>query len=84
MELADLSKTSVDRAVIEHDEIGREAFLEKYGYGRSRSYFVVFGGLAYDSKAICGAAHGYLGEGSSPLSAAAFSGGRDAAALRLG
>ena len=45
-------------AVAEFDEIGREEFLTKYGFGPSRSYFLLLNGKLYDSKPIMGAAHG--------------------------
>ena len=59
----------------EYDALGRNAFLAKYGFGQSRSYFLVSDGKRYDSKAIVGAAHGFVGEGFSPLTPADFSGG---------
>jgi MoxR-like ATPase len=58
--LSDLSDpAAVERAIEEFDRIGRDAFLKKYGYGRSRSYELVRDGKRYDVKAIVGAAHGY-------------------------
>jgi 5-methylcytosine-specific restriction protein A len=45
-----------------------------YGFGRSRAYFLVFGGKHYDSKAIVGAAHGF--QFGSPLRSQDFSGGK--------
>ena len=60
MGLADLTdRECVLRAVREFDDIGREAFLAKYGFGRSRSYFFIVDGKFCDSKAIAGAAHDY-------------------------
>ncbi|WP_280352404.1 hypothetical protein [Nocardia abscessus] len=35
--------TAVRRALAEFDELGRQAFLAKYGFGEARSYFVVQG-----------------------------------------
>jgi len=75
MSLGDLTKDSVLLAVAECEELGRDAFLAKYGFGPSRRYFLIHDGVAYDSKAICGAAHGFLGEGAMPLGPADFSGG---------
>jgi hypothetical protein len=57
--LSNVSREGVLAAVAEFDEIGREAFLEKYGFGEARSYFLVINGRRYDSKAICCGAHGY-------------------------
>lgn len=58
--LADLTSASaVEAALDEFDELGREAFLSKYEFGRARRYFVRRDGKYYDSKAIAGAAVGY-------------------------
>ncbi|MGW4302967.1 HNH endonuclease [Streptomyces sp. NPDC004646] len=71
----------MEKAVGEFDLVGRDAFLERYGYGAARRYLLVHGGRRYDSKAIVGAAHGYL-PGCAPLAAKEFSGGaRHAVAL---
>ncbi len=60
MALSDLSApAAVLRALEEYDDIGQAAFLDRYGFGRARSYFVIRDGQRYDSKAIAGAAHGY-------------------------
>jgi 5-methylcytosine-specific restriction enzyme MrcB-like protein len=59
----------------EYDEIGRDAFLTRYGYGPARSYFVVHEGKRYDSKAIAGAAHGKQFPTEGSLAARDFSGG---------
>ena len=50
------------------------AVLEKYGFGPARSYLLVVDGKTYDSKAIVGAAHGYLAD-RQPLAPSDFSGG---------
>lgn len=50
---------AVRRAVEEFDSLGREAFLERYGFGRSKEYFLDWNGKLYDSKAIVGVAHKY-------------------------
>jgi hypothetical protein len=58
--LSDLtSPSAVESAMDEFDELGRDAFLEKYGYWRARRYFVRPDGNFYDSKAIAGLAVGY-------------------------
>ena len=80
MALADVDRRSVERAVVEHDQIGRSAFLRKYGFDRSRNYFLLLDGLTYDSKAICGAAHGHLDDDRTPLHKEDFSGGVKGAA----
>jgi 5-methylcytosine-specific restriction enzyme A len=75
MALKDVTADGVRRALVEFDEIGRDAFLAKYGFGRSRAYKLVIDDREYDSKAIVGAAHGWSGRGLEPLTADAFSGG---------
>ncbi|ANS29386.1 hypothetical protein R1CP_23590 [Rhodococcus opacus] len=58
----------------EYDEIGAEAFLDRYGFAPSRLYRVTHEGREYDSKAIAGVAHGYAtGQN---LTASEFSGGQ--------
>lgn len=74
MALSDLTTSSVNSALDEFDQLGRDAFLHKYGFGPARSYFVIRAGKHYDSKAVAGAAHGYL-PGSDPLLNSEFSGG---------
>ena len=76
MALIDLTSTgAVMSAIQEFDLIGREPFLEKYGFHKARSYFLVHEGRAYDSKAIVGAAYGYQYPNTGPLNASEFSGG---------
>lgn len=74
--------SAVESAISEFDRIGRDAFLAKYGFGSARDYFIVRDGKSYDSKAIVGAAHGYL-PGRKPLKADEFSGGEAAVVRRL-
>jgi 5-methylcytosine-specific restriction enzyme A len=72
--LRELSRHEILQAVAEYDQLGQDRFLEKYGFGMARSYWLVVDGKTYDSKAIVGAAHGFL-PGQGPLAAADFSGG---------
>ena len=74
MALADITREAVLAALAEHDELGQDQFLEKYGFDRARLYVLVHDGKPYDSKAIVGAAHGFL-PGQKPLAARQFSGG---------
>ncbi|TPQ31528.1 HNH endonuclease [Bradyrhizobium guangdongense] len=83
MALADLTRAAVLDAISEFDQFGREAFLTKYGFGKSRGYFLQHDGKRYDSKAIAGAAHGKLGGKFQSLAAADFSGGDKTVAKRL-
>jgi hypothetical protein len=48
--------------------------LKKYGFGKSRGYFLPHDSKSYGSKAVAGAAHGNIGSGFQPLSASEFSG----------
>ena len=83
MALSDLTTNSVLQAMAQFDELGREAFLDRYGFGRARGYFVLHDGKRYDSKAIVGAAHGFLGHGFKPLTSSDFSGGEKTVAKQL-
>jgi 5-methylcytosine-specific restriction protein A len=74
MALRDLTQREIHQAVAEYDRLGRDRFLEKYGFGPARSYLLVVDGKTYDSKAIVGAAHGYLPD-REPLAPSDFSGG---------
>lgn len=55
---------AVVAAMQEYDELGADAFLEKYKFGRAVSYYLEYEGRRYDSKAIAGAAfaHQFPGE----------------------
>lgn len=68
---------AVKLALDEFVQLGRTAFLEKYGFGRAREYMLrdPLTGDLYDSKAIVGAAYGYAFPDEGPLSADVFSGG---------
>jgi hypothetical protein len=82
--LSDLTDpTAVLRAIREANELGRENFLTKYGFGPSREYFVEYDGIRYDSKAIAGAAHGFQHPDRGPLRARDFSGGEQTIQRRL-
>ncbi|UVK38726.1 HNH endonuclease [Mesorhizobium sp. AR10] len=80
MSLSDLTRSAVELAIAEYDEIGPERFLEKYGFAKARKYFLVIGNREYHSKAIAGAAHGYLPGQSMPLRSIDFSGGENTVA----
>ncbi|WP_109465266.1 HNH endonuclease [Albibacillus kandeliae] len=83
MALSDIDRAVVLTAIEEFDRLGRDGFLQRYGFGRSRAYFLRHGGKLYDSKAIIGVAHGYLGENWGRLSATQFSGGEATVAQTL-
>jgi hypothetical protein len=65
----------------ECDNLGREAFLENYGFREARSYFLEYDGKRYDSKAIVGVAHRH--QFGQPLKASEFSGGDRTVASKL-
>ena len=75
------SRQAVDDALDEFDDIGREAFLKKYGFRDARDYFLVTERGSYDSKAVFAAA--YQNQHGVSLSPADFSGGKHGAAGRL-
>jgi hypothetical protein len=81
--LADVTRDSVRQALDEFDRLGRDPFLAKYGFGKSRDFFIVEDDRRYDSKPILGAAHGFARPDLGPLSAKDFSGDENGAALRL-
>lgn len=76
-------KEAVLRAIEEFDALGRGAFLARYGFGQARSYFLLYRGARYDSKAIAGVAHGYQHPTIGPLKSGDFSGGENTVAKRL-
>lgn len=79
MALSDITYEDVLAAIKEHEEIGSEAFLVKYGFGKSTTYLLEYDGSLYDSKAIVGVAHSFAKPELGPLDSAKFSGGKSAA-----
>jgi MoxR-like ATPase len=77
------SREAVLQAISEFDELGREGFLSKYGYGPARGYFLEHEGRFYDSKAIVGAAVGFEHPERGPLKRTEFSGGEDTVRPKL-
>lgn len=76
MSLSDLSDpAAVRQALDEFDSIGREEFLLRYGFGKSRRYMLVEDGKRYDAKAIAGAAHGFQHPDEGPLKQSDFTSG---------
>lgn len=82
MALRDVTVQGLEQAIDEFDRLGREAFLDKFGFGEARGYFLIRGESRYDSKAVVGVAHGYDRPDLGPLRAQDFSGG-DATVARL-
>lgn len=75
MSLKDITRESVLEAIAEFDRLGRESFLDNYGFKPARQYFLSYDGKKYDSKAIVGVAHGFLSPTTEPLKPESFSGG---------
>lgn len=74
-------RDAVLKAIAEFDLLGRDDFLAKYGYGKARTFVLLYGGEQYDSKAIVGAAYEHqFGE---PLLNTDFSGGQLTAVPKL-
>lgn len=69
------SRDAVLAAIAEFDQVGREAFLSRYGFGPSRQYIVVENGRQYDSKALLGAAYAHQFGAGGSLRSEDFSGG---------
>jgi hypothetical protein len=69
------SRSAVLKAIEEYDRLGQVPFLDRYGFGKARRYFLIYGGRMYDSKAIIGVAFGYQFPGLGPLTSGDFSGG---------
>ncbi|MFE2376210.1 HNH endonuclease [Streptomyces sp. NPDC059398] len=76
-----ITRESVLKVLAEHDELGRDVFLAKYGFGEARSYALVHQGREYDSKAVAGVAHKW--DQGRALRPDEFSGGKDHAAAWL-
>lgn len=52
-----ISRDDILKTLQEYDELGSQAFLDRYGYKEARKYLILHDGKAYDSKAIAGVAH---------------------------
>jgi AAA domain (dynein-related subfamily) len=76
--IADITADAVNLALDEFDQIGRDAFLQRYGIDAAKGYFVLRNGRKYDAKAVLGAAHGKLPD-KLPLKHDDFYGGERAA-----
>ena len=84
MSLGDIqTRKAVEQAMAEFRSLGRARFLEKYGFGKSREYFLSEPDQLYDSKAIVGAAHGYEFPAQGPLKSGDFSGGANTVVPKL-
>lgn len=70
----DVTREAALKAIKEYDDLGRDHFLATYGFGRARSYWLVYNGKKYDSKAIVGVGHRFL-PGEQALTPKQLSGG---------
>ena len=72
-----ITQAAVRSALDEFVALGRTAFLNRYGFGKARDYFVRHPTVAAlcDSKAIVGAAYGFQFPEEGPLRPSDFSGG---------
>lgn len=78
MNIFDITKDSILKAISEYDDIGHEKFLEKYEFGRINiRFYIKIGNKRYPSKAIVGAAYGYEFPEKDSLKHSDFSGGKD-------
>jgi len=84
MSLADLTeRAAVLKAIAEYDRMGRDAFLTKHGFGRSRNYVLRVAERDYDSKAIAGVSFGYQFPDRGPLGPVDFTGGEKTVQRKL-
>jgi len=70
----EITREDVLKAIAEFDELGQDAFLQKYSMGKATGYLLHHGDNVYDSKAILAAAHGFH-PGLSPPKSDEFYGG---------
>jgi hypothetical protein len=75
--LTDITAEAITDALDEFDQIGRDAFLQRYDVGEAHGYYVLRNDKKYDAKAVLAAAHGKL-QGRQPLHANEFQGGQPA------
>lgn len=54
---ADVARDDVLRAIKEYDRLGPDRFFSEHGFGRSRSYELVWDECRYPHKAILGTAY---------------------------
>ena len=69
------------KTIEEFDELGRDAFLREYNFGRAIKWFILHERRFYDAKAIAGVAHKYLKSGNSHLGDKEFHTGEGSKAL---
>jgi len=55
--IGQITSVDIEGTVDEFDQLGRQAFLDKYGFGLATTYLLHCRGRFYDPKAIVGVAH---------------------------
>jgi hypothetical protein len=78
---ADVTRGDVLRAIREYDRLGPERFFSEHGFGRSRSYELVWDTRRYPHKAILGTAYEFAT--GQRLGAGDFEGGKSGAVAVL-
>ncbi|EFL26695.1 HNH endonuclease [Streptomyces himastatinicus ATCC 53653] len=68
-----ISRDDILRTLEEYDDLGRDTFLDLYGFREASAYLIVHNGKEYNSKAIAGVAHKH--QYGAPLTWKQFSGG---------
>jgi predicted HNH restriction endonuclease len=56
---SDIEESDVLDAIAKYDKLGQDKFLQKYDFGESIDYRLLYRGQFYDSKVIAGVAHGF-------------------------
>ncbi|RWP07138.1 MAG: hypothetical protein EOQ97_19480, partial [Mesorhizobium sp.] len=79
MAISDIDRSAVLSAIEEYDRLGEALFLSTYGFRQSRSYWLLYEGQRYASKALLGVAHRFAMPSLGILAASAFSGGESTA-----
>ncbi|MCX5303724.1 HNH endonuclease [Streptomyces sp. NBC_00160] len=68
-----ISRDDILKTLEEYDALGRDTFLDRYGYREASTYLLVHEDKEYDSKAIAGVAHKH--QHGEPLTWRQFNGG---------
>lgn len=77
MGISDISsRSAIFQAIDEFNQLGGEAFFDKYGFGPAREYFLEINKCLYPSKAIIGVAHKFQFPNKGQLQSHEFNGGK--------
>ena len=63
---------AVVQALAEFDQLGRQAFLRKYGFGGAGRFRIMHHDRQYDAKAVIGAARGFQFPNRGPMKSEDF------------